>query len=393
MKKIVNIILIFVLCLAISGCNNEKLSNLDKTIPVVYLEITINPEFKLHLNDSQKVINIECLNDDAKAVNNNLNIIGKLCEDAIVELLNESKNQGFLKDDDKISITIIITDTISNKLDSWNKTVMDSVSKFLSQSNMDVDISFNAMIMESNSNTNHNNNIQNTDEYANRYIIDENGVTTVIDKDGNMIQTIHTEADGTIVTTIYDKNGNIISEERQNPNNSNQSLAGQTVTNIDEHGTKWIQTYDQNGKVELSSSEYQDGSWAKSSFKDGILLEHTTCDENGLLQTWMYNDGILKKMVANYNDGKRLEKEYDAKGTLIMMHEYMNNTVVGKTKFDSNGNKVYEEYYNSDGAFVERNYNPNGSGYEYYYAPDGTVWYSEFDENGKQDLSTHKQIK
>ena len=335
---------------------------------------------------------MECLNDDAKAVNNNLNIIGKACEDAIIELLAETKNQGFLKEHDEINITVIFTDKISNKFDSWNKTIMNGVTRFLSQSNMDAEISFNSVTMQTNTNNNQNNTAPIVDKNGNKHIVDANGVTTVIDKNGNMIQTIHTEADGTTVTTNYDINGNIVSEDRQNPNN-NHSLAGQTVTSIDEDGTKWIQTYDQNGKVELSSSEYQDGSWAKSSFKDGILLEHITCDANGFLQTRTYNNGILKKMVADDNNGKRSIQEYNSDGSLIMISDYLNNTLVGKTEFASDGNKIYEEYYNSDGAFVERNYNPNGSGYEHYYAPDGTVWYSEFDENGNQNLATHRQIK
>ena len=232
-----------------------------------------------------------------------------------------------------------------------------------------------------------------TDADGNTIITDENGTITVVDKDGNMIQVIFTEKDGTVVTQNYDKNGNIVSEDRKNPNQNNESLAGQTIVDVDEEETKWTRTYDENGKVKFVLREYKDGSWSKTNYINEIQTEHIASDSDGrYVEKHYYVNGNIKSEHEEHN-GQTIEHYYYENGVCSREYRLFTDATYFDINYDKEGNKTSEKYNEADGTLWELTYNSDGSYYGYTYYPDGSVWYNEWDANHNQNLDAQKQIK
>lgn len=231
MKKLIALFLAAVLCFSLGACGDgtqtnsngaqqgaENVTN-EQTVAVVH--IVINPEFKIRINNYGNVFDVECLNDDAKAVNEKISITGVDCEDAIVLILQETVNQGFLKDGGKIDIIVAVAEEISNETDIWHETVMNGVTQVQAENKLNVAITFSFETMQPQREENsdqtdpvppenpENNALHETDANGNTVIETENGFVTV-DKNGNKVQEIYTAADGTVITQNYDENGDMV---------------------------------------------------------------------------------------------------------------------------------------------------------------------------------------
>lgn len=366
-KKIINNLLVILLCISLVGCSNKSINNSNSQQDIepgtVVVHIVINPEFKIHIGNDGNVFYVECLNKDAKSINDKVNVIGEPCKDAIILILNETVQQKLLKDGGRIEVNVFVAEDIANQLDTWNNMVMNGVMQVLTDHKLNADISFGSDMMgnHENSNTNNDNqqgntdnnpskdnNTTKTDEYGNTNVKGEDGSITVIDKNGKMIKVIFVDYNGENVTQNFDENENFAYEERA-PLGKAELFAGETIIHTNDSGDKTTITFGQNGQLQLHRQEFSDGS----------ITEHS-----------YYEDGSL-------------QREYDLR---------VDSTYVD-ISYDINGNRAKENAKYDDGSEWELTYNPDGSYYGYTYYPDGSIWYNEWDANHVQDLGAQKKIK
>lgn len=396
MKKLFVFLLAVVLCFALCACGGrtETDSDTQQAIqaestgterPVVVVGIAINPEFNIHVGNDGNVIALDCLNADAKSVSDKVSVIGKPCKDAIVEILQETVNQGFLKDGGEIKISVTVDEEISDQLDTWNDTVMDSVTQVLTANNINAEISFSSDNME----TENEGSIaplppglvlSSTDANGNMIIETDRGFIT-LDKNGKRIEEVYTADDGTVITLKYDENEKMI-----------EAVHAQTG------GTVITESYDKNGNITFQRNEFTDGSWTEQTFENGSLTKEIRENPGGKnplrTETEYYTNGNIKSSYTYYySDSSYCDVKYNENGTKSYEYNYVNSSKYTERTYDGNGNLLTDNSMDSDGTGWEITYNPDGSHYGYTYYPDGSVWYNEWDSNDVQDLSAQKQIK
>lgn len=67
--------------------------------PVAYISMDINPSVELGLNFMNKVVSVEGVNEDGKALIEEANISNMAAEDAVEILVQEANNQGYINED------------------------------------------------------------------------------------------------------------------------------------------------------------------------------------------------------------------------------------------------------------------------------------------------------
>lgn len=379
LKKIFSVLLAVVVCISFAACS-EKPTDSDGTQQVidqnaaVVVHISINPEFKIHIGNDGNVFAVECLNADAKAVYGKVNVIGKPCTDAVTLVLNETVQQGFLKDDGEIRLAVFVAEEIANQLDAWNNAVMTCVTQVLENNTLDASVSFESRVTKDpaaeSSNLNQsapsgnsdndvsadhsatvpdaNGNTSIKDADGNTIVKGEDGTITVVDENGKMVQVIRVEYTGEVVTQNYDENGNFVSEERGTPGKL-EWFAGETIVHTNGSGDKVTMTFGENGQLQFCRTDFADGSAVERQY---------------------YEDGTL-------------QQEYDLRA---------DSTYVD-ISYDTAGNRLTENAKYDDGSVWELTYQPDGSYCGYTYYPDGSVWYNEWDANHRQNLNAQKRIK
>ena len=314
MKKFFALLLAAVMCLALVACGKPQ----PTATGTVVIHITINPEFKLHLDSVGNVVQVDTLNGDAQVVSDAIQLTGMSCETAITALLNETIRQGFLCNGGDITVTVEISDNISNQLDKWQKTVMDGVAQALSTTNTNASISFSAEIMHTPNTPPQNDPAgQGTQTGQETPTIDANGNSITIDADGNTrvespngsvsvlrpdgtpVLLIFTEADGTRVTQQHDSNSVIIQESFEYPDGSQLTRffysSGTLMREVhtDRNGTETVQEYDNSGH---------------------LIPEGTKVDANGV---YYYPDYAGQSRVFVDEMGESWNNTYDAQGYLV----------------------------------------------------------------------------
>lgn len=110
LEKGLLIILAMCLMFALGGCgkvtDDAKTGAYDSVV-----DITINPSFRVYLDINTNIVSVDQLNDDAKAVCQNLSLEGKSFDIGLSEIVEESINQGFVKDDKTVSVTVVEADS------------------------------------------------------------------------------------------------------------------------------------------------------------------------------------------------------------------------------------------------------------------------------------------
>lgn len=114
MKKLIAMIMMFLMCLSFVACatdvntdintnsqntSGQQQSQQKDTDYVSAIYFKINPEFKIQLDENNFVVNLECLNDDAKNIFCDINVVGMKGITAIDVLLTTVFNSGVLKED------------------------------------------------------------------------------------------------------------------------------------------------------------------------------------------------------------------------------------------------------------------------------------------------------
>ena len=151
MKRIISLLLAITLTFALVACSNNADSTADKAFvkPEKYstvLLVSINPQFKLYLDDQDNVLAVEPINKDAKEVVNGKKFSGKL-ENVIEEIVNKSNDAGFVKEDAKINLQIVETKKEQTKAESILSVAKDAATKTFEE--IDVTVEIETSIAES----------------------------------------------------------------------------------------------------------------------------------------------------------------------------------------------------------------------------------------------------
>ncbi len=114
MKKILSVFLAAVLLLSLLGCNAapEQKPTDGFVAPedyVAVMVVTINPQFRLYLDAYGVVLAAEPMNDDAKAMEEKLEVVNKPVETAVKDLVTKAKDQGYVKENATVSLKLTET--------------------------------------------------------------------------------------------------------------------------------------------------------------------------------------------------------------------------------------------------------------------------------------------
>ena len=432
MKKFFALLMAAAMCFLLVACGSSQLAA-DGTVVV---HITINPEFKLHLDNNGNVVQVDALNDDAKAVNDAIQLTGKSCENAITALLNETIRQGFLRDGGEVTVTVEISDNISNQLDKWQKTVMDGVTQALSANTINANISFGAEVIhapntppqndpagqgtqagQANPTIDANGNVVTIDADGNTRMESPDGSVSVLRPDGTPVLLIFTEADGTRVTQHHDSNSVIIQDIFEYPDGSqltrffysNGALMREVHT--DRNGVETTQEYDSSGhlipaggKVDVNGVCYYPDyagqsrvfvdemgeSWNNTYDAQGYLVESYRERTDSMGFVWrdymeQRDDGTVGTVTYHFWNGNW--------EPTVMYHP---NGVVSKEILGQSGHGLSVGYYDTNGRltdvygwdnfnlFNHLVYSADGSYVCYTTNADGSVSTFYYDANGNE---------
>lgn len=126
MKKIVvaSLAAVLVICAFIGGYTYFK-------TPVAYICLDINPSVELGINVFNKVVSVEGINEDGKAILEDQDIINNKISDVVEKLVYAAKEKNFIKDDGSTIISITTQSNDENKAvdlqDLTEQSVTDSV--------------------------------------------------------------------------------------------------------------------------------------------------------------------------------------------------------------------------------------------------------------------------
>lgn len=142
MKKVLSLALVFALVLVFASCGKGDTSSLESEStnssegfakPDKYatvLLVTINPQFRLYLDENEIVLAVEAVNQDAESLKYDISFENESFETVIENIVTLAQNNGFIKEDATVSIEISesnATDTAkADILAKAEKTVNDT---------------------------------------------------------------------------------------------------------------------------------------------------------------------------------------------------------------------------------------------------------------------------
>lgn len=119
MKKIISMILVLIFVFTLSACGNKDTSsNTDTSTPtqnetfvvpdnyVSVLLVTINPQFKLYLDENNSVLAVEPVNNDAKTFSADIDFENKSLETVIGTIVEKANKKGFVKENATVNFEI-----------------------------------------------------------------------------------------------------------------------------------------------------------------------------------------------------------------------------------------------------------------------------------------------
>ena len=121
MKKIIAIILVVTFVFTLSACNNKNtVSDTDTSAPIStssesfikpenyasVLLVSINPQFKLYLDENNKVLAVEPVNDDAKSFSDSIDFENKTVEAVVGNIVEKANEKGFIKENVNVNFEI-----------------------------------------------------------------------------------------------------------------------------------------------------------------------------------------------------------------------------------------------------------------------------------------------
>lgn len=167
-KKTLAVLLAAILLFSFSGCANKNSNETDKNseqanmsvsnvIPTEYtyaITVSINPEIELYIDDSDCIVGVKYLNDDAKLAYGDLSLVGTNLDKGLNSILDSAIEKDYLKQDSPVSIELsdvkagksivandklveaktMVSDHIAEKEEfDWKATVEISIAKEISE--------------------------------------------------------------------------------------------------------------------------------------------------------------------------------------------------------------------------------------------------------------------
>ncbi len=158
MKRLVSVIMAILLTLSLVACGNGKDAADDKKEAFVkpksyatVLLVTINPQFKLYLDDQNKVLAVEPVNDDAKSIAKNTEF-GDELDKVIEKIVNKANDGGFVKQNATVDFKITENKNKEIKVENILNTVKDTAKNAFDK--IDVKVEIKTSVAENSSNTN-----------------------------------------------------------------------------------------------------------------------------------------------------------------------------------------------------------------------------------------------
>lgn len=366
MKKLLAILLAMILCVVLVSCGQsasdvpekqeinalcqEKGGNITCLI-----RVSINPEFELVLDEQGTVCDVICLNEDAKEVLAQGNLILKSYDEAMAELLTAAKNCGYLTDKSTVSVTVIVREGCAYG-DAVISAVNETVQEFVSAQQCSMAVwDGRAASGQNNAGSNTGNNNGNGTQATNS--------VEVRDANGKLVsRTVeYQNSEGAVkITEYFDANENRIKEV--------QEINGNTLTaEYDATGqrTSMVQEFiNAEGVPETRSTTY---SYDASG---NVAAEYTQISDGSYTETYYHENGSVARQYHQKANGSYWDSYYDPDGNLT----------------DEKSKK-----YDDLGGWSEWTDYPDGSREEYYHAADGSVWFNWFDPSGTQLGQTRVQ--
>lgn len=163
MKKILSIIIVCLLVIIGAGC--EKKSN-EFQKPENYssvLIVTINPQFKLYLDENGTVLAVEPVNDDAKTMQEDIEFENKNFEVVVEQIVTTANEKGFVKKDANINLEIVESKTEEKVA----KEILTKATNIVNSTAAEINVEVTVTQEESpnvENNNNNNNNVTNDNE-------------------------------------------------------------------------------------------------------------------------------------------------------------------------------------------------------------------------------------
>lgn len=144
MKRIISLLLAVALIFTFASCGKKTDVSSDQSFvkPKNYstvLLITINPQFRLYLDDQDNVLAVEPVNEDAKTVVKEGEFNGKL-ESVIEKIVTKTNDAGFVKENATLDLQIVETKKEQTKAESILNAVKDTADQAFKKIDITVEI-------------------------------------------------------------------------------------------------------------------------------------------------------------------------------------------------------------------------------------------------------------
>jgi len=344
MKRIIIFLLVVMLSGMLSGCSLDMLQNSEAAFQIgdgkreeslLILEIEINPKFELYLDTDTLISAVCCLNEDAKTLFADIDVLKLYYYEAMEKILTAAQEKGFLKAEDKIWIDI----TAQNGLGVTRylkDSLMAPIFKFSGEKELGLSVAMPADVSG-----------EATEGETDRELLQG-----IAGKDESTEQS-ETTPEGYIVEYVRDENGKVLSRVEKDADGRVHS----TLT----------YTYHANGNQALIVEENADGSRYESAYDENGLMSHSVEQRaDGVYIEVGYNpDGTFSTMLNVTADGQRHERTftYHENGKIATDTSRSSDGTGRDSVYDENGVETYQKEYYSDGTYRENTftYYPRGS--------------------------------
>ncbi|MGI6280217.1 MAG: anti-sigma-I factor RsgI family protein [Acutalibacteraceae bacterium] len=156
MKKLISSALALCLVFALVSCGKSGTSSPETSSgdsaesfvkPEQYasvLLITINPQFRLYLDENEKVLAVEAVNKDAESIKDSISFENESFETVIEAIVTEANKNGFVKADATINFEIIE----SKETDKAQSDILSKAEKIANDTAVELKIEININISE-----------------------------------------------------------------------------------------------------------------------------------------------------------------------------------------------------------------------------------------------------
>lgn len=144
MKRIVTLLIAIALVFTFTACGDKADAPSDQSFvkPENYstiLLVTVNPQFRLYLDEQDNVLAVEPVNEDAQTVVKDTEFNGKL-ESVIEKIVNKTNEAGFVKENATFDLKIVETKKEHTKAETILNTAKDTASRAFEKIDITVEI-------------------------------------------------------------------------------------------------------------------------------------------------------------------------------------------------------------------------------------------------------------